>query len=106
MYQADNKNSPAANPDPVYVQVKADFQEDGTIYPREILWKDYRVYEIDLVLDIKQAGTAKTNTQDDRYTVLIKGQRKHLFFERNLSAAGNNIGRWYVVPGSCRSRQQ
>ena len=85
------------NSNTVYVKVKADFQEDGTVYPREIIWEDYKVYEIDLVLDIKRAGSMKTSTQDDRYTVLINGQKKHLFFERNLALKGNNIGRWYVI---------
>jgi len=44
------------NPLKVYVGVKADFQKDGIMIPREITWEDGRRFEIDAVLDIRQAG--------------------------------------------------
>lgn len=34
--------------------------------------------------------------QGDRYTVTIKGQQSHLFFERSPNLTGNNLGRWFV----------
>lgn len=80
----------------VYVAVIAAFDADGRIIPREITWEDGRKYEIDRVSDIRQAAAMKAGGQGDRYTVWINGQRSYLFFERNCSLTGNNIGRWFV----------
>ena len=43
----------------VYVAVKADFSEDGTMLPREITWEDGTVFVIDRVTDIRQAAVQK-----------------------------------------------
>ena len=80
----------------VYVAVKADFSEDGTMLPREITWEDGTVFVIDRVADIRQAAAMKAEGQGDRYTVTIKGQQSYLFFERSPNLTGNNIGRWFV----------
>ena len=80
----------------VYVAVKADFSEDGTMLPREITWEDGTVFVIDRVTDIRQSAAMKAGGQGDRYTVTIKGQQSYLFFERSPNLTGNNIGRWFV----------
>ena len=80
----------------VYVAVKADFREDGIMLPRVITWENGDEYEIDRILDIRQAAAMKAGGQGDRYTVRIKGQQSYLFFERNPNQTGNNIGRWFV----------
>lgn len=80
----------------VYVAVKADFNEDGIMLPIEITWEDGRKYEIDRVLDIRQAAAMKAGGQGDRYTVQINGQQSFLFFERSTNFSGANIGRWFV----------
>lgn len=80
----------------VYVAVKTDFAEDGTMFPREITWEDGKKYEIDRVLDIRQAAAMKAGGQGDRYTIMVHGSRSYLFFERSTSLTGNNIGRWFV----------
>ena len=80
----------------VYVKVNADFMEDGTIYPREIFWEDRKVYEIDLVLDIRRISPEKAPVQDDRYIVTINHRKKCLYFERDLLMQKNNLGRWFV----------
>lgn len=54
--------------------------------------KQYR----ELVRSIRQAAAMKASGQGERYTMQISGQRSYLFFERNASIAGNNIGRWFV----------
>ena len=51
----------------VYVAVKADFNEDGIMLPREITWEDGTKYAIDRVLDIRQAAAMKAGGQGDRY---------------------------------------
>jgi len=80
----------------VYVAVRAAFDEDGCLIPTEITWEDGRKYPIDKVTDICQASAMKAGGQGDRYTVIINGHRSYLFFERNASLTGNNIGRWFV----------
>jgi hypothetical protein len=80
----------------VYVAVKADFNEDGIMLPREITWEDGMKYEIDRVLDIRQAAAMKAGGQGDRYTVRINGQQSYLFFERSTNQTGNQLGRWFV----------
>ena len=80
----------------VYVAVKVDFRDDGIMLPREITWEDGTKYEVDRVLDIRQAPAMKAGGQGDRYTVKIRGQQSYLFFERNTQKYGNNIGRWVV----------
>ena len=80
----------------VYVAVKAEFNEDGIMLPREITWEDGTKYMIDRVLDIRQAAAMKAGGQGDRYTVRINGNQSYLFFERSTNQTGNNLGRWFV----------
>ena len=80
----------------VYVDVKAAFNAAGNLMPLDIKWVDGTVFEIDKVTDIRQAAAMKAGGQGDRYTVVIRGKQSYLFFERNASIAGNNIGRWFV----------
>lgn len=80
----------------VYVAVLVDFRQDGVMVPREITWEDGRRFEIDRVTDVCQAPAVRSGGQGDRYTIVINGKTSYLFFERNSSIAGNNIGRWFV----------
>ena len=80
----------------VYVAVKADFTEDGTMFPRVITWEDGEEFEIDRITDIRQAAAMKAGGQGDRYTVMVRGRQSYLFFERSTNLTGNNIGRWFV----------
>ena len=83
-------------PPKVYVAVKADFKEDGTMLPRELTWEDGEKYEIDRVSQICQAAAMKAGGQGDRYTIWIGNRQSYLFFERSTELTGNNIGRWFV----------
>lgn len=80
----------------VYVSVRAEFDEDGIMLPRELTWEDGAKFEIDRVLDIRQAPALKAGGQGDRYTIMVKGQQSYLFFERSANLTGNVIGRWFV----------
>lgn len=80
----------------VYVAVTASFNEDGVMIPTSLTWEDGTVYEIDRVIDIRQAAAMKAGGQGDRYTIEINRKRSYLFFERSANLAGNNIGRWFV----------
>ena len=80
----------------VYVQVAADFNPDGLMLHRELIWEDGEKYAIDRVIDIQQAAAMKARGQGDRYTIEVRGYKGYLFFERDASLAGNIIGRWFV----------
>lgn len=80
----------------VYVDVVVGFRKDGTMIPAQITWEDGHKFNIDRVSDIRQAAAMRAGGQGDRYTVWINGRASYLFFERNASLAGNNIGRWFV----------
>lgn len=80
----------------VYVSVLVAFDSNGTMYPRALVWEDGHKYSIDKVLDIRQAAAMKAGGQGDRYTIMVNGQQRYLFFERSTDQTGNNIGRWFV----------
>ena len=80
----------------VYVSVRAEFDEDGIMLPRELTWEDGEKFEIDRILDIRQAPALKAGGQCDRYTIMVHGVQSYLFFERSTNLTGNVIGRWFV----------
>ena len=80
----------------VYVQVVADFNTDGMMFPRVVIWEDGEKYVIDRVIDIRQAAARKAGGQGDRFTIEIRGQISYLFFERVPQLTGNLLGRWFV----------
>ena len=80
----------------VYVQVNADFNADGVMLPRVLIWEDGETYVVDRVVDIRQAAARKAGGQGDRYTIEVRGQISYLFFERVPQLTGNVIGRWFV----------
>lgn len=91
----------AANNAKVYVEVISVTKPDGLMLPRALVWEDGQKYKIDRVSQIKQAAAMKAGGQGDRYTIWVNGQQSYLFFERNGSIAGNNIGRWFVERKYC-----
>lgn len=80
----------------VYVPVETEFGADGRMTPRTIVWEDGTRYEIDRVVDVRQAAAQRAGGQGDRYTVRIGGKQSYLFFERFAGRSGANIGRWFV----------
>ena len=43
----------------VYVNVMAEFTNDGRLLPRSFIWKDGHVYEIQKVTDVRRAASLK-----------------------------------------------
>ena len=80
----------------VYVDVTARFNSEGVLIPLSLTWEDGEEFEIDRVTDIRQAAAMKAGGQGDRYTIWVRGNQSYLFFERNHSLTGNNLGRWFV----------
>ena len=80
----------------VYVAVSADFNNEGVMIPRSLVWEDGTTYTIDRVTEIRQAAAMRAGGQGDRYRIYVNGQQSYLFFERSPNLSGNNIGRWFV----------
>ena len=80
----------------VYVDVIARFNSEGVLIPLSLTWEDGEKFDIDRVTDIRQAAAMKAGGQGDRYTLWDRGKQRYLFFERNHSLTGNNLGRWFV----------
>jgi len=85
-----------ANSPKVYVSVLVAFNSQGVIYPRALVWEDGKRYDIDKVLEVRQAAAMKAGGQGDRYKIRVNGKESYLFFERSTNLTGNNIGRWFV----------
>ena len=80
----------------IYVEVVAVFKKEGLLLPREIVWEDGRRFSVDKVLDLRPAAAQKAGGQGGRYTILVGGRLRFLFFERSTALEGNNLGRWFV----------
>jgi len=87
-----------ANPK-VYVSVSVDFNQDGQMVPKRLVWDDgvqQEAFEIDKVLDVRPAYAARAGGQGDRYTIRISGKERYLYFEHNPDYGDKVIGRWFV----------
>ena len=80
----------------VYVPVTVDFDAEGNMRPKDILWEDGRRYHIDRIKKVRQAAAMRSGGQGDRYTVMINGKESYLYFERKPNLTGPNLGRWFV----------
>ena len=79
----------------VYVSVDSTFDATGYMQPTAITWADGRTFPIECVRDYHPADSAVT-PHGDCYTVVIRGQEKHLFFERTDPLFPSRVGRWFV----------
>lgn len=80
----------------IYVKVNSDFDSTGYMVPRTITWSDGRTFRIDSVKDFRPASTLGSDHRGDCYTVIIRGEEKHLFFEKTSSMFASRFGRWFV----------
>ena len=67
----------------VYVDVTAEFSKDGNLVPKSFRWEDGQVYEIERIKDVRRAASLKAGGLGMRYTCVIGGQERHLFYEDN-----------------------
>ena len=67
----------------VYVNVMAEFTKDGNLMPRTIIWEDGTNYEIQRINDCRRAASLRAGGVGLRYTCVIGGQEKYLFYEDN-----------------------
>ena len=82
-----------------YVEVMVDFAPDGAMLPRALVWDDGRRYEIDRVRAVQSAPALKAGGAGDRYTVMICGRERYLFFEHSVNPDDKRLGRWFVEAG-------
>lgn len=81
----------------IYVKVTSDFDATGYMQPRSITWDDGRTFAIDQIRDFRPAAALSgSHSSGDCYTVLIRGEEKHLFFERTDPLFSSRFGRWFV----------
>lgn len=80
----------------IYVKVNSDFDSTGYMQPRIIIWDDGRTFEIEQIRDFCPAACVDSSRNGDCYTVIIKGEEKHLFFEHLDTRFNGRIGRWFV----------
>ena len=64
-----------------YVKIDVSFDEEGLMKPLRIYWNNNIKYEIDKVLDCKQAASFKAGGQGIRYTVRICGKERFVWYE-------------------------
>ena len=64
-----------------YVSVNLDFDEEGSIQPRLIRWKDGLIFQIDQILYKCRATYMKVGGGGIRYTVMFRGKEWYLFHE-------------------------
>ena len=80
----------------IYVKVTSDFDSTGMMTPKAITWTDGRIFPIEEVTDFRPASALEPGRTGDCYTVIIKGERKYLFFQRTNNFEKHTFGRWWV----------
>ena len=81
----------------VYVKVSTDFEQTGYMQPRSVTWSDGRTFQIKKVKDFRPASIYRDDCHGYCFTVMIRGEEKHLFFEPADSTFASRIGRLYVM---------
>lgn len=84
-----------------YVRVNLDVDEEGTIIPMLIRWKDGRVFQIEQLKYKCRASSNKVGGGGIRYTVMIRGKESFLFHEGNYLSGVFSGPKSTVLRGSC-----
>ena len=70
-----------------FVTVTAEHGPDGKTKPLALIWTNGKQYEIDRVMDVRQAPSLKGGGLGVRYTCSILGKEVYLFCDE---------GRWFI----------
>lgn len=73
----------------VYVGIIARFDPDGGLKPLQIVWVDGQRFAIDRVKFIERAPSKTGGVLTKRYTVVVEGFEKKLYYEEKLE-------RWFI----------
>jgi len=72
----------------VYVDVGAEFSEDGLLTPRYLIWEDGIRYDIDRIKKQERCASRKAGGAGILYLCCINGKDIRLFYEENY--------KWFV----------
>ena len=71
----------------LYVEVLARHTPEGKVVPLSIVWEDGRQFSVDRILDTRRCVSLKVGGAGIRYTCMICGKSRYLFYEDE---------RWFV----------
>jgi hypothetical protein len=69
-----------------YVDVIVLMKKDRILVPKRLIWDNDREYEIDKILSVEKRAS-QVGGSGIRYEVMIRGQCRYLFFEKD---------RWFI----------
>lgn len=75
------------------------WSREGDIKPRVVIWEDGTKYNVDRILDVRQAASLKAGGCGIRYTVRICG-RERLFFWKITSGSSRDVPTANIRPSS------
>jgi hypothetical protein len=79
------------NDDKVYVDVNLDHLADGKLVPLSFIWEDGTKYEIDRIIDVRQAASLKAGGTGLRFTIYVKTKKTFLWLEEDAE-----VLRWFM----------
>ena len=82
--------------DKKYVQVEAFFDINGDVIPRIIVWENGKIFDIDKILDVRNASSLHSGGAGIRYTVKIGGNVRYLFCEGQNALSHHEFCRWFI----------
>jgi hypothetical protein len=65
----------------VFVKILVEFNAEGMMRPLKITWDDGREFDIDRVLDARQAASLQAGGAGMRYTCVIRGKSVYLYYD-------------------------
>ena len=65
-----------------YIPVTVRFDAEGKMRPIELEFDEAHRYRIDRITDVRRAACQSVGGVGDRYTCLIRGQERYLWFEK------------------------
>ena len=71
----------------VFVETITKYTVDGQLIPLSVTWENGYRYDVDRVLEVKQAASLKVGGCGIRYKCRIQGKETYLFLEN---------GKWFV----------
>ena len=72
----------------VYIDVGAEFTDEGELIPTYLVWEDGTRYDIDRVTKKERCASRKAGGAGIMYLCVIRGQTVRLFYEENY--------KWFV----------
>ena len=71
-----------------YINVNAEFTKEGEVIPHSVVDDDGEIFEIQRIKDIRRAASLRAGAVGIRFTCIIDGYEKVIFYEDNC--------KWFV----------